>query len=136
MNIDKYIKNSFKVYLKEITFENNPFLDDSDSHLECHDEIKAEFKEEDTIDLTFIRHVTFSPQKSWDLKIVMGAELMINLKKAKDVQWKEINLAKELKASTIIDGLISKASLLISQISSTAAPNPIITPPSFIEEED
>lgn len=136
--IDKYTKNSVKIYLKEIKFENNPSLEKKDSYLECYDELNAQLKGEDVIEVNFIRHVTILPQESSDLKIVIGAEFIINTKKikVKEIQWKEIDFVNEFKESNIMDDVGSRASLLVAQITSIFSKNPLITPPGFLEREN
>lgn len=136
--IDKYTKNLIKIYLKEIKFENTPFLDEANSYLECYDELDTKFNGEDIIEVNFTRYVTVLPKKSLDMKIVIVAEAMINTKKAKakQIQWKEIDFIKELKDSNIIDEVSSRASLLIAQITSSVTKSPLITPPGFLEKEN
>ena len=79
------------------------------------------------------RNVKFEPNVVYELSISFGAvlELKENSRLAIDSDWKN-DFIKSPEGNTIIQGLLSRVSLQIAQITSSYGLNPIVTPPNLM----
>lgn len=79
------------------------------------------------------RNVKFEPNVVYELSVSFGAvlELKENSRLAIDSDWKN-DFIKSPEGNTIIQGLLSRVSLQIAQITSSYGLNPIVTPPNLM----
>ena len=91
-------------------------------------------REAKSFDFEVRRTVSFTPNALYQLSVTFGAKLNIreNAPALTDVNWDE-----EFKTNAIciglIQGLLSRISVLISQITSSYGQNPMVTPPNLIK---
>ena len=79
------------------------------------------------------RNVKFEPNVVYELSVSFGAvlELKENSRLAIESDWKN-DFIKSPEGNTIIQGLLSRVSLQIAQITSSYGLNPIVTPPNLM----
>ena len=79
------------------------------------------------------RTVKFEPNVVYELSVSFGAilELKERNKIENDSDWKN-DFIKSPEGNTIIQGLLSRVSLQIAQITSSYGLNPIVTPPNLM----
>ena len=79
------------------------------------------------------RTVKFEPNVVYELSVSFGAilELKDRNKIENDSDWKN-DFIKSPEGNTIIQGLLSRVSLQIAQITSSYGLNPIVTPPNLM----
>ena len=89
--------------------------------------------DESHLEVVVGRNVTFNPNVVYELTVSFGAilELKDGAKVGHDVDWKQ-EFVKTSEGNTIIQGLLSRVSLQIAQITSSYGLNPIVTPPNFM----
>ena len=75
----------------------------------------------------------FEPAGIYELTISYGAAATINAQGLKEIDWKNINVADEIRNGncTLLNNLISRISLQIGQITSSSGQVPVITPPGI-----
>lgn len=79
------------------------------------------------------RNVNFHPDQLYNLSITFEAVLSIkNIDKINNINWDD-EFRKNPVFAKIIQGLLSRISMQIAQITSSYGQNPLVTPPSLIE---
>ena len=98
--------------------------------LNCKDTIVAQLVDTKGVKFTFNRTLSFEPDGMFFLSVTFGVFLKFNPVYYNEIMWKNMDLAGEFKASCpqILTNLMSRTSLLISEITSAAGQNPIVTP--------
>jgi hypothetical protein len=79
------------------------------------------------------RNVRFEPNIVYELKVSFGAILELkNISEIeRDIDWNQ-EFKKSNEGLAVIQGLLTRISLQISQITSSYGLNPIVTPPNLI----
>ena len=96
------------------------------------DNISYEIKNNIEFVLLVDRKISFEPNQLYELSVCFSANLTIkDTEKIRNVTWDE-----ELKSNpvllNIIQGLLSRISMLIAQVTSSYGQNPLVTPPNII----
>lgn len=134
LDLDRYFLPEINLYLIAINYEKKADVNDSSNlKLVCSDDLDVSYSDTG-IQLIFTRKLEFIPSALYMLTISYGAELTFNDKTKDEIKWNTIDLAKEIRESNSIflSNIITRASLLIAQISSSYGQMPLITPPNFI----
>ena len=135
-NLGQYFKDEHQIYLNGINFEKFdviPQPKNGEITLNCTDNIAATVKDNEGVEIILTRKLTFVPEQLFGLVISFGADLKFDKEKAKEINWREINLADEFRdnGDFIISNLLSRISLLVAQITSSFGQTPLIIPPSM-----
>lgn len=135
-NLGQYFRNEYQIYLNGINFEKFdaiPQPENGEITLNCTDNIAATVKDNEGVEIILTRKLTFVPEQLFGLVISFGADLKFDKEKAKEINWREINLADEFRdnGDFIISNLLSRISLLVAQITSSFGQTPLIIPPSM-----
>ena len=135
-NLGQYFRNEHQIYLNGINFEKLdaiPQPENGEITLNCTDNIAATVKDNEGVEIVLTRKLTFVPEQLFGLVISFGADLKFDKEKAKEINWREINLADEFRdnGDFIISNLLSRISLLVAQITSSFGQTPLIIPPSM-----
>ena len=135
-NLGQYFRNEHQIYLNGINFERFdaiPQPENGEITLNCTDNIAATVKDNEGVEIILTRKLTFVPEQLFGLVISFGADLKFDKEKAKEINWREINLADEFRdnGDFIISNLLSRISLLVAQITSSFGQTPLIIPPSM-----
>ncbi len=89
--------------------------------------------EEGKIKVVFLRVVNTVPMELFSISVSFGCFLPLKEDYINEKDWDIVQLKEELlQEKNIIGGLVSRSSMLISQISSSYGQSPIITQPIFI----
>lgn len=129
MDLKKYFLPEYSIYLENINYENHP-LPASVPSLNCKDTIVAHLTLPAGVRITFNRTLSFTPESMFYLSVSFGVFLKFNPEKYSEIDWKNTDIAGEIKRSQnpLIRNLMSRASLLISEITSSSGQCPLITP--------
>lgn len=132
MNFKECFTDEYQYSLKSIdykTIESQEIFDTIE--LNCSDEINS-INIENGLELTFSRKVFFIPKCMYELTVTYSVKLFY-VDNTKEINCEELldNLKNE--ENVYLSNIISRASLLISDITSSYGQNPVITPPVFIK---
>ena len=133
-NLVEYFLPEQEFYLDKIVYNRLPqHTGNSEYSLKCKDTVQVVL-EDNGIRITVERILRFEPEEVFELAISFGAVLKFNDKKKQDHQWKDIDLSKEFieNGGFVIDNLMNRISLLVSQITSSFGQTPIVLPPSLM----
>ncbi|NLO09277.1 MAG: hypothetical protein GX129_05340 [Clostridiales bacterium] len=134
-DFEKYFSLNQDLLLKQIDYKSIEVHDSPETaKLVCKDELEILKIDEEKIDLIFTRKLNFEPKCLYELTISFGFSLVFNQNNKLEVDWNKIDFVKELKddQNVVLGNIISRVSLLISEITSCNGFIPIITPPSFM----
>lgn len=139
-NISECFKMDYQVFLDDVKYKKNEIhqKESCDITMHCYDYLKSEVIEDEFIQLKFTRELVFEPIKLFELSVTIGANLFLVDEVKSEINLSKIDLAKELSSanSEILGNLVSRASLIISQLTATSFGNtPIITPPTMFRKE-
>jgi len=130
-NLQSYFLPDHDFYLENITYnkldEANPSMTYS---LNVMDTVKAEI-DNNLLNISIKREIQFDPKSIFEIIVVFGATLTFNPEKQGEINWDEINIADEFtnNGDFVLNNLVSRTSLLISQITSSYGLHPLVTPP-------
>ena len=136
MSFINKLKGQQEIFLSNVNYNMSFVVNtNGETHLVVKDWLEVSL-ENAKIKVIFSREVKTEPVELFELNVAMGCLLPIKEEFLKDSNWKIDELNKEIKDDKrILSGLISRVSLLISQITSSYGQSPIITPPNFIEQK-
>lgn len=137
IDFQKTFENNYQFYLKDIDYNAisvGPISEKIDVSL--NDELSFNFNYENkAFDFEVRRTVSFTPNALYQLSVSFGAKLIIreDAPELKNIDWND-----EFKSNSIcinlIQSLMARISVLISQITSSYGQNPLVTPPNFIRK--
>ena len=139
INLDKYLKTNYKYFLENLEYKLlAPAVPGTVMQLECRDHLDASMASEDKIRVAFTRTLKFDPECVYKLTVTYGAVAEINELGLKEVDWDSINLSNEMRNGQcgLLDALVSRASMQISQITSASGQAPMITPPKIARTQN
>ena len=135
INFKEFFEDNYQLYLKDIDYKAlsiDPIVEKIDVKIK-DDLCFFDNKDKKTLEFEVKRTVDFYPDALYKLSIEFGAKLKVKNEAPilDSIDWK-----KEFKENEIcinmINGLIARISVLISQITSSYGQVPLVTPPSFI----
>lgn len=132
MNFKEYFTDEYQYSLKSIAYEaieSEEMFDEIE--LNCSDEISG-MSVENGIELTFLRKVFFNPKSMFELTVTFGIRLFY-VDNTKEINIEELLESLKKEENAYLSNIISRASLLISVITSSYGQNPVVTPPVFIK---
>jgi hypothetical protein len=134
LNFEKYFYQGHDLVLKHIVYQCIDSSASEEAKLICRDKLEVEDTDERRINLIFTRVLKFEPSFLYELTVSFGFSLFFVKENMHEVNWNEIDIVKELldDQSGLLENIMSRASLLISQITSCSGYMPIITPPVFM----
>ena len=135
-NLTDYFNEQHTFYLNEASY-NRLELQDVNQNLtmKCVDLLSADITG-NCFRITFKRSVQFTPDSLFKVLVELGADLTIKEGKKEEVQ----NLKSELLQGLIDDGsavitnLASRASFIVSSLTSSFGQQPIVTPPTVMRD--
>ncbi len=106
---------------------------EKEAKLDVHDRVDVSV-EKGVIKIIFEREVTTLPHKLFKMEVSFGCFLPIKEEYQETELWDIEELKKEIiQEGNILNGLVARTSLLISQFIASYGQIPIITPPQYIE---
>ena len=139
MNIfDKYFTGNCTISLENVAYRKLDEIEE-DVTLNVKDdiEIKEKVSNSGSIECIFSRNLSFVPKSLVDITVSFGISLELN-EKYKETNNLDYDILKKhlLSEDSVIASIVmSRISLLISQLTSSYGERPIITPPSFMTED-
>lgn len=131
INFDNYLDSDYKFFLEEINYKIlEPADPNASLQLACQDHIEADVTEE-VLKLSFSRRLMFEPKGIYELTVTYGAIATINARGLSEVDWKNINVAEEIRNGncTLLNNLVCRTSLQMGQVTAASGQSPVITPP-------
>lgn len=135
IDFKKYFELEHQFFLEDIRFNRIPDNGmDQEIQLNCLDTVDTQLQHDRKLKLTFNRCLNFEPNNLFNLSVTFGAILTFNPEIDID-NLKDINFSQEIIISenTVLGNLVSRSSLLISQITASFGQQPIITPPTITQ---
>ncbi|MDE6597609.1 MAG: hypothetical protein K2K60_03110 [Clostridia bacterium] len=138
MDILNYIDKRQSSFLKSVNYRiGDAGKRKKEAKLEYTDKIEVNLNEKKSIEVIFTRELHFVPDSSFKISVSMGSLLYFNEKEIDNLELDKIDIVEEIKnCPPIINKLISRTSLLISQLTSSFGSHPVITPPVFVENKE
>ncbi len=136
-NLADYFLDEYEYYLKEIVYSKiDADSEKTECNLNCIDNINVVVEEGKKVCVTVTRTLQFEPENIFYLKVSFGAILMFDPQKVGEYDWHNINMAEEFKKNGqfVLNNLMSRISLQISQITSSFGQMPLILPPAVAQE--
>lgn len=133
MEFIKYFKPQTKTALDNIRYETGKLDVKGLSKLKmnCKDTVLAQLLP-GGVKINFNREVKFEPEGPFELSVTFTTVLPFEPQFADEIDWKTVDIAGEFRRSRhpMLSVMMSRASLLIAQITSASGNNPLVTPPS------
>lgn len=129
IDFDRYFTFDGKVFLQNISYETFDKRPAPELKLNVKDTVLAQLTEK-AVKVNFNRALTFQPEGLFSLSVTFGAWVVFRPETKDEIDWKSADIAGEIKKSNpkLLTLLMSQASLLVAEITSSAGQNPIITP--------
>lgn len=139
MDFDKYFSKKYQFYLKKIDYKmlNEPEFD-KECKLVCEDHINTEIVQMGQLHIDFVRNIKFDPDSLYSLSVAFGAVFEFKNDIKDEVDIAKINWDTEVvkNRQKFLSNIVSRASLLISQITSSYGLTPVVTPPTIIQNDN
>ena len=134
----EYFAGECSISLENVTYnkleENNGAVT-----LKVKDSIDIKEKENDIDSLEIIvsRNLTFEPRSLAEINVSFGVELRLNdqYKNSEQLDYARVRDEIISEDSVLTSIIMSRISMLISQLTSSYGERPIVTPPSFLKDE-
>lgn len=136
LDFNRYFLPDRKIFLDNVQYETLQLPDPGGGRkLNCKDTILAQ-RSDKWVKINFNRTLTFTPEGVFRLSVTFGALLPFNLRTKDEIDWKEVDLAGAFRehCNPLLTTLMSRTSLLIAQITSSAGQTPLVTPAAPINE--
>lgn len=130
---NKYLKEEYQFILKQVVFQTVEEHDETEEfEINISDDVSVEVIDNE-ISVDYWRNVYFEPKGIFDIKVNFG--LRIPFKEDIKPEGGTIDWAKELeeKENPYMRNIITRASNIISNLTSSFGQQPLITPPVFIK---
>lgn len=134
MNFAELFNENYSYFLREIGYQVITVGNIHDKvDIVIKDNIAFEMLDAAHLQILVERNIKFEPNVVYELKVSFGAilELREGSKVESDVDW-EREFKKSNEGLAVIQGLLTRISLQIAQITSSYGLNPIVTPPNLI----
>ena len=132
MEFMKYFKPATQAVLDNIRYETLKMDRQglTKMKMNCRDTVLAQLLP-GGVKINFNREVKFEPEGPFDLSVTFTTILPFNTEVSDEIDWKTVDIAGEFRRSRhpMLSVMMSRASLLIGEITSASGNNPLITPP-------
>lgn len=129
-NFERYFLHEKKIILENISYETVKVEGrPTNMKLGVKDTIVAQLMDSG-VKINFNRAMNFDPEGVFSLSVTYGMMMIFDPTTKNEVDWKSMDIAGEFKRSCpqLLSALMSRTSLMVAQITSSAGQNPIITP--------
>lgn len=102
--------------------------------LNCKDKLEILSSNDEKVNFILTRKLYFEPSYLYEINVSVVFSFAFNQNTKSEVDWEKVNLIEELKNDNniVLGNIISRISLLISEITSFNSFIPVITPPTFM----
>ncbi|MBE6587456.1 MAG: hypothetical protein E7647_03465 [Ruminococcaceae bacterium] len=129
-NFERYFLHEKKILLDNISYETVKVEGrPAEMKLGVKDTIVAQLMK-NGVKINFNRALNFEPEGIFSLSVTYSMMLIFDPTTKDEVNWKGMDIATEFKNGCphLLTALMSRTSLMISQITSAGGQNPIVTP--------
>ena len=138
-NLVEYFEPNQEVALESLEYRRKDVTNkETNFSLSCNDNMDFSLSEDGTfLRIILSREINCDPDELFQLSISFSAVLKFN-ERMNEIKWKNENLAKEFieNGDFVVNALMSRASMLIAQVTSASGQSPIILPPNIIKSEN
>ena len=130
LDFNRYFLPDRRIFLDNVQYETLQVTEKAENRkLNCKDTILAQ-RSDKWVKINFNRTLSFTPEGVYRLSVTFGVLLPFNPQTKDEVDWKKVDLAGAFRENckTLLAALMSRASLLVAQITSASGQNPLITP--------
>ncbi len=131
-NFERYFLHEKKILLENISYETVPVEGrPTDMKLGVKDTIVAQLLK-NGVKINFNRALNFDPEGIFSLSVTYSMMMLFDPTTKDEIDWKSTDIATEFRQSCphLLTSLMSRTSLMVSQITSAGGQNPIVTPAS------
>ena len=131
-NFERYFLHEKKILLENISYETVPVEGrPTDMKLGVKDTIVAQLLK-NGVKINFNRALNFDPEGIFSLSVTYSMMMFFDPTTKDEVDWKSTDIATEFRKCCphLLTSLMSRTSLMVSQITSAGGQNPIVTPAS------
>lgn len=129
LDFNRYFLAERRIFLDNISYETTkPEAGAQNYRLTAKDTIVAQLAGNTGVKVTYNRTLKFDPDGPFTLSISFAVLLIFNPGTRDEVDWKSIDIAKEFQKNcgALIGAMMSRTSLLIAEITSSAGQPPVI----------
>jgi hypothetical protein len=138
LDFDKYFSKKYQFHLKSIDYKMLDRLPSQKKYeLSCQDYLKTEVAQNE-LHIDFVRNMKFTPKGLYTLTVAFGAVFEFNNDIKDEIDFKKIDWDLEVlkNREKFLSNVTARASLLISQITSSYGLVPVITPPTMLQDNN
>lgn len=139
VDFNKQFLPTFEFSLKKIDYRMLDITDSSsEKKLNCTDIVHAELTDNSHVKIEYTRELQFETNDVFYLAVVFEAIFTIDEDSDLKIDWEKTDISSEFvkKPPEAFSIITSRTSLLIAQITSSYGQPPLITPPTFVRNED
>ena len=128
-DFNRYFLAERRIALENISYETTkPAQSESGYKLTGRDTVVAQVIGNTGVKVTYNRTLKFEPDGPFTLSVSYAVMLIFNPGTRDEVDWKTVDVAKEFQKNcgALIGNMVSRASLLIAEITSAAGQPPVI----------
>ncbi len=136
LDFNRYFLPDRRIFLDNVQYETLQATNPKESSkLNCKDTILAQ-RNDKCVKINFNRTLTFTPEGIFRLSVTFGVLLPLNPATKEEIDWNGIDIAASFRENcgSLLSALMSRTSLLISQITSSTGQNPLVTPAAPVNE--
>ena len=130
IDFERYFLHNKQIILDNISYETlKTEPGRPETKLNCKDTILAQLTA-NGVKISFNRALNFEPEGIYSLSVTYTVFMIFDPSTKDEIDWAKTDIAGEFKRSCpqLISVMMSRASLLISQITSSSGQPPLITP--------
>jgi len=131
-NFERYFLHEKKILLENISYETVKLEEKAEKvKMGVKDTIVAQLMR-NGVKINFNRAVNFEPEGIFSLSVTFSMLMLFDPTTKDEVEWKGMDIAGEFRKSCphLMTALMSRTSLMISQITAASGQNPLVTPAS------
>lgn len=128
IDFSRYFLPEHQVFLEYVNYETSKPTPGAHK-MNCKDTIVARLSDRVGVKITFNRAISFEPEGVFDLSVTFSCFLRFRPETVDEIDWHATDIAGEFRTGggAVLHMLISRASLLIAEITSSSGQPPIIT---------
>jgi len=134
MDLSRYIQPQNQMFLESVNYQILELTSGSGNKLlTVMDAVSACFINDKQVKIVFGRKLTFNPSGLFELSVSFGAIYTLKDEFLNEWEWSSFDLSKEVSENSpsLLNPLVARTSMLISEITASFGQNPIVTPPTF-----
>jgi len=131
-NLNEYFSNDYEFYLDNIEYVHKKKTHVTSEYvLHCLDRLETKEISDEQLEVKVTRSLAFDPDDLYNLNVTFVAILSYNMDRKKELKELSSDLSKDLisDGQFFLSNIMSRISLLISDITASYGQPPIISPP-------